>query len=126
MIHLDTHVLVWLYIGELGRLSAATRGLLEAEELRISPMVELELSYLHEVGRLRVPGSAVMEQLRAALGIQSAMSTFSSVVRQATTLTWTRDPFDRLIGAHALSDGARLLTADATLLEQLPAAIWPD
>jgi PIN domain nuclease of toxin-antitoxin system len=126
VIHLDTHVLVWLYIGELGRLSAATRELLESEELRISPMVELELAYLHEVGRLLVPGGAVVDQLRPALGIQSATSAFSSVVHQAMTLTWTRDPFDRLIGAHALSDGARLLTADATLLEHLPAAIWPD
>jgi len=33
---------------------------------------------------------------------------------------WTRDPFDRLLVAHAQLRNWRLATADASLLESLP------
>lgn len=125
MIHLDTHVLVWLYAGELQRLSAEGRELIEDSDLAISPMVSLELTYLHEVGRLRVPGSAVLDELVPRLEIRPATSPFAAVVQQAQSLTWTRDPFDRLIAAHALADDAGLLTADATLLANLPGVASP-
>jgi PIN domain nuclease of toxin-antitoxin system len=126
VIHLDTHVLVWLYAGEVDRLPEAAKALLESEELAISPMVELELTYLHEVGRIRVPEGDLLDELVPALGIQTAASSFAAVVRQARSLNWTRDPFDRLIAAHALCDGVRLLTADATMREHLPTAVWSD
>jgi PIN domain nuclease of toxin-antitoxin system len=125
VIHLDTHVLVWLYAGELQRLSAAARELIEDSDLAISPMVSLELTYLHEVGRLRVPGNAVLDELTPRLDIRPAASPFASVVQHAQSLAWTRDPFDRLIAAHALADDAGLLTADATLLAHLPSAVSP-
>jgi len=35
-------------------------------------------------------------------------------------LSWTRDPFDRLLVAHARLRGWRLATADTTLLAHLP------
>jgi PIN domain nuclease of toxin-antitoxin system len=43
VIYLDTHVVVWLYAGDLELLPQEVRELLEGEELVISPMVELEL-----------------------------------------------------------------------------------
>jgi PIN domain nuclease of toxin-antitoxin system len=45
-------------------------------------------------------------------------------VQAAAGLTWTRDPFDRLIAAHAIVADAPLLTADRTILDNLPQAIW--
>lgn len=45
-------------------------------------------------------------------------------MQSAAGLTWTRDPFDRLIAAHAIVAGAPLLTADRTILENLPQAVW--
>jgi PIN domain nuclease of toxin-antitoxin system len=125
VIHLDTHVLVWLYAGELQRLSAAGRDLIERERLAISPMVSLELTYLYEVGRIRVPAAAVIDELVPRLELQPAASSFATVVQHAQTLTWTRDPFDRLIAGHALADDAGLLTADETLLAHLPVAVSP-
>ena len=50
VIHLDTHVVVWLYAGDLRRFSPGARRRLGGEELRISPMVAIEIQYLHEVG----------------------------------------------------------------------------
>jgi PIN domain nuclease of toxin-antitoxin system len=45
-------------------------------------------------------------------------------VQAAAGLTWTRDPFDRLIAAHAILSGAPLLTADRRILANLPQATW--
>jgi PIN domain nuclease of toxin-antitoxin system len=39
-------------------------------------------------------------------------------------LTWTRDPFDRMIAAQAVVADAPLLTADETILDNLPLATW--
>ena len=46
LIHLDTHVVCWLYAGRLELLSPAARGAIERATLAVSPMVGLELQYL--------------------------------------------------------------------------------
>jgi PIN domain nuclease of toxin-antitoxin system len=46
------------------------------------------------------------------------------LVEAATKLDWTRDPFDRMISAQAIVAGAPLLTADRTILANLPLATW--
>ena len=46
------------------------------------------------------------------------------VMEQALALTWTRDPFDRLIVGNALADGAVLLTRDRVILERCRSAAW--
>ena len=52
MIYLDTHVVLWLYLRRGEALSERARHSIEYEpEILISPMVLLELDYLHEVGR---------------------------------------------------------------------------
>ena len=51
MIHLDTHVVVWLYAGRTDLLSAAAVEAIEEHSMAISPIVLLELEYLHEIGR---------------------------------------------------------------------------
>lgn len=42
----------------------------------------------------------------------------------AMDLSWTCDPFDRLISAHAIVANAPLVTADEKIREHLPLAIW--
>lgn len=46
------------------------------------------------------------------------------VVEAATGISWTRDPFDRLISAHAIVANAPLITADETIRANLPLATW--
>ena len=53
--YLDTHVVAWLYEGLVEKLSSPARQAIEDSTLLFSPMVELELQYLHEIGRLTVP-----------------------------------------------------------------------
>jgi PIN domain nuclease of toxin-antitoxin system len=100
------------------------RARLEAEAPFISPIVELELTYLHEVGRVTEPATAPLTALRRTIGLEVADTAVSELVRAATGLSWTRDPFDRLIAAHAIVADAPLLTADRTILDNLPQATW--
>ena len=124
LIHLDTHVLAWLYLADVDLLSATARELIERDELATSPMAVLELTYLHEVGRLRVDGATVLASLGDELGLTIDSTPFGDVVATAQGMTWTRDPFDRLIAAHAVAAGAILLTRDERLHARVPGATW--
>ena len=98
--------------------------MLETEEAFISPIVELELTYLHEVGKVSEPAAAPLSALRRSIGLQVADVSLEAIVAAAASLNWTRDPFDRLIAAQAIVADAPLLTADRTILEHLPQATW--
>lgn len=124
MIRLDTHVVVWLYAGEVQRLSPAARELLESEDAVISPIVQLELAFLHEVERITVTGEEIVADLAHRIGLASSTIPMKSVVAEAASLRWTRDPFDRMIVGDALAAGADLLTKDATIREHSDCARW--
>jgi len=124
VIHLDTHVVVWLYAGEVGRFSAGPRRRLEREELRISPIVALELEYLHEIGRIGESASLVLRDLAGRLGLAEDPGDFAAVVAAARGITWTRDPFDRLIVGHAAVSGTSLLTRDRIIRQHYRHAVW--
>lgn len=124
LIHLDTHVVCWLYGGEVERLSADARSAMERGQLAISPMVELELEYLREIGRLLVDPTIVVGALANDLGLAVSQTPFPVVVARAREITWTRDAFDRLIAAQALADGARLVTKDNRIREHFATALW--
>lgn len=124
VIRLDTHVVVWLYTGEVERFSAPAAHRLETDELVISPMVGLELTYLYEIGRLTVSGAVVVADLQERLGLVLSTQHLASVVAAATPLDWTRDPFDRIIVGDALSSNSPLLTKDAVILKHCPLAEW--
>ncbi len=87
-------------------------------------MARLELSLLHEIGRVRDPASAVLGALRRDLGLQVEESGWARAAEIADHLTWTRDPFDRLITAHAMAFGAVLCTRDARIHEHYAEAFW--
>ncbi len=114
----------WLYEGAEKRIPEAVRGLVESEQPFVSPVVELELTYLFEVKRVTEPAIAPLSALRRSIGLQTADLALSKLAEAATSLSWTRDPFDRLIAAHAIVTDARLVTADRTILDNLPLATW--
>lgn len=90
----------------------------------MSPTVELELTYLHEIGRVSEPASAPLTALRISIGLEVADASLNDLVQAAHGLFWTRDPFDRLIAANAIVANAPLVTADTTILDHLPLATW--
>jgi PIN domain nuclease of toxin-antitoxin system len=100
------------------------RDLIESGEPFVSPIVELELTYLHEVGRVTEPAAAPLEALRKTIGLQIADVSLAAVARVASDLGWTRDPFDRMIAAQAIVADTPLATADRKILDNLPLATW--
>lgn len=79
---------------------------------------------MHEIGRARDPAPAMLAALRQSIGLEIDSAPFAEVAHTATGLTWTRDPFDRLIAAQAIVADAPLVTADRTILDNLPLATW--
>ena len=125
MIYLDTHVVAWLYASGAERLSERAQAFIEGTtDLRISPMVRLELQYLFEIGRVGRPAGTVVDSLSAALGLTLCSASFAAVVHGAEGLDWTRDPFDRLIVAQAALHEAPLVTKHRTLHAAYADAVW--
>jgi PIN domain nuclease of toxin-antitoxin system len=124
LIQIDTHVALWLYAGLVERLPPRASRKLEEGDLRLSPIASLELEYIHEIGRARDSAPTMLAALRKNVGLEVVEASLHELVQAATALTWTRDPFDRLIAAHAIVLDAPLLTADRTILEHLPLAVW--
>jgi len=124
MMFLDTHVVVWLYAGEVDRLPAEARRMIEEQDLLISPMVILELQYLRETGRLTVEAHRVVAALAKTLGLQTCEWGFSQVVLEALAQVWTRDPFDRIIVAHASARNPPFLTKDDVFLANYKKSFW--
>ena len=100
------------------------RELIERETPFVSPMVELELTYLYEVGRVTEPSAAPLGALRKTIGLEVADASLAAVARTAADLPWIRDPFDRMISAQAIVADSPLVTADQTILANLPLATW--
>ncbi len=119
----DTHVVVWLHAAD-PRLSEAALEALDASTPVISPVVALELQYLHEVGRIRPIGAEVIADLEARVELRLSDVPFDRVVASAIDLAWTPDPFDRLIVADAIAAGEPLVTADRIIREHFSGARW--
>jgi PIN domain nuclease of toxin-antitoxin system len=115
MILLDTNALIWLERGHARIRMLARR----TRRLYISPANLLEIQFLLEAGRIRLrPGgsiASIAEDERWVLDDPPAAQWFT----KALELGWTRDPFDRLLVAHARLRGWRLATGDASLLKQV-------
>ncbi len=123
--YLDTQVMVWVCEKQLDRLTAPARAAIEDSELRISPIVLLELEYLYEIKRILRPPQLLFDQLEIQLGMTLCDHPFPAVIRAAITETWTRDPFDRLVVAQARSNGyAPLITSDVKIRDNYPRTLW--
>lgn len=122
---LDTHVVVWLYEDPERLLPVKVRRRLESDALVLSPFVSLELQYLYEVGRIKVPGKTVIDELVPKLEMIVSDPPAALICAVAATLDWTQDPFDRLISAQAAATDIPLITKDRTIRKQLPQAWWP-
>lgn len=125
MIYLDTHAVAWLYASGAAALSTrAADAVAGSNDVRISPMVRLELQYLFEIGRVGEPAAVVVDALTATLGLALCGASFAGIVYTAEPYRWTRDPFDRLIVAQAAIHEAPLVTKDETLHENYSHAVW--
>jgi PIN domain nuclease of toxin-antitoxin system len=124
VIHLDTHVVVWLYLGSSERFTSEVIERIETCDVVISPVVSLELQYLHEIGRLKPNSTTVIKDLSQRIGLSFSKASLENIIGAATDLTWTRDPFDRLIVGNAIADRVWLVTADSVIRNNFRRTFW--
>ena len=124
MIYLDTHVVVWLYAGLADKLSSQATELINDNALLISPLVSLELQYLYEIGRITAVSETILADLSKRIGLQFCSKPFMDIVHQSLAMSWTRDPFDRLIVAQAAVGNDILLSKDERIQANYALARW--
>lgn len=122
--YLDTHVAVWLYAGRRDLISNPVLDLLATDTVLVSPAVVLELQFLHEIGHLAVGAEDVATALNVQFDIRLCPLAFPAVAHAGLDLSWTRDPFDRLIVGHASAGGHGLVTKDKLIHEHFAGASW--
>jgi PIN domain nuclease of toxin-antitoxin system len=113
VILLDTNAVIWLDQNHR-RVRALARS---ASRLLVSPATLLELQMLDEIGRLRLKNGlrGVIGSDRWEIDEPPAIQWFEHAAEQS----WTCDPFDRLIVAHARLRRIKLASGDGAMLEQL-------
>ena len=124
MIYLDTHIVVWLYTGYVAQFSQDIKALMNQHELYISPIVRLELQYLFEIQRLTDDADTIITDLQRRVGLTICNKTWNRIISQAVVTSWKRDPFDRIIVAHAALQDNLLVSKDQTILNHYQYARW--
>ena len=123
--YLDTSVAVWLAQGDLTRITPTALDSIRRSNLLVSPMVALELAYLHAIHRITLTSQDVLLKLRAELGVEVCDSSFASLIAVAVNEKWTRDPFDRVIVSQAKANGlAPLISSDEAIRKNYIKTVW--
>lgn len=120
---LDTHFLVWILTGA-GRIGEYP-WLDDHRPWGISPISLLELQYLSEIGRIELDAAGLLDALQSDGRFVLDEPALVPLVERALPLTWTRDPFDRLLAAHSTARRVPLCTVDRLLLKNHPLIVGP-
>ena len=115
VILLDTNALLWLERGH-----PRSRPLAKwADRLYVSPASLLELQFLVECDRIRMQSGVGVGDLADDPRWLVDDPPSAAWFERARELSWTRDPFDRLLVAHAAARGWRFATGDGHVIEHL-------
>jgi PIN domain nuclease of toxin-antitoxin system len=122
IIFLDTHAVIWLYTGKkvFGKKSLQ---LMNESDLRISPIVRLELMLLFRKKRIVDPHK-ILSSLKKDFYFDEDRIDLSALITKSMLLDFTNDPFDRMIAAHATVRKSYLVTKDSEILKNSKWAVW--
>jgi PIN domain nuclease of toxin-antitoxin system len=120
---LDTHAVVWLLTDD-DRISetAVDHFADETNEVLLSAAVVLEIAIKRSLGKLDVQAD-IVGRLREA-GVRPLSVTVEHAARVEHLPPHHRDPFDRLLVAQAMVEGAALLSRDAGLAAYDVPVLW--
>ena len=124
VIFLDTHAVIWLYSGQLDLFNPKVLKLINTEQVCISHIVKLEIQYLYEIRRVKYESGIIIDTLIDEIGLMFSDNSFDTIVREAIHLSFTRDPFDRIIVADASINNSRLISKDRNLKKHYKKTIW--
>jgi PIN domain nuclease of toxin-antitoxin system len=124
---LDTHVVLWL-LGDPDQIIPNVREDIEDvnNAVIISAVCAWEIATKHAIGKLPLPESpqALLERAVAELRAVELAITRRHAIESASLPNHHRDPFDRLLVAQAVLEGATLVTADHLLPPYGAALLW--
>jgi PIN domain nuclease of toxin-antitoxin system len=130
VILVDTHVVAWLAFDQ-GQLSGKARAAIDdarkkGDGLAICDITLLELATLTSKGRIHLDISleSFLQEVEARF-VVLPISGRACARAIALPPAYPKDPADRIIGATALVEGLRLLTADRQILRsKVVRTIW--
>jgi len=109
---LDTHIVIWLYEKRINLLSEKAKKYIEENDLLISPIVNMEIEYLFEIEKIKDNSETILGYLEKNIGLRVQNSDFKEIIKISLNEKWTRDPFDRIIVAHAKYMDLTLISKD--------------
>jgi PIN domain nuclease of toxin-antitoxin system len=116
VILLDTHILIWLLIAPDNLSPKAKKAILASRKsgpLALSAISLWEIAWLVESKRIAIDVSVDSFVKKCASYVQVLPITQEIAVRSVQfPKSYPNDPQDRIIGATAIVEGARLLTHD--------------
>jgi PIN domain nuclease of toxin-antitoxin system len=120
---LDTHALIWA-LEDSPRLSPEARRAIEdtGNVVLASAASAWEISIKKALGRLQAP-----DDLANAIddaGFLKRVITFDDVDRVARLPAHHRDPFDRMLVAQALEEGAPIMSCDPLIARYQVQIVW--
>jgi PIN domain nuclease of toxin-antitoxin system len=120
---LDTHALIWA-LEDSPRLSPEARRAIEdtGNVVLASAASAWEISIKKALGRLQAP-----DDLANAIddaGFLKRVITFDDVDRVARLPAHHRDPFDRMLVAQALEEGAPIVSCDPLIARYQVQIVW--
>ena len=112
---LDTHFLIWI-IRDTKRLRHFP-WLSRYEPWGVSAVSFLEIQLLSESGRIKARNPQFTETILSDERFTVDEVSIVKLIQKSLELSWTRDPFDRLLAAHSLVRRAPLCSVDGVVLE---------
>ena len=120
---LDTHALIWA-LERSPKLSKVARGVIEdgSNEILVSAASAWEIAINKALGRLEVPDDLI-EAVDEAGFVRRPLG-FAEAKRLESLPPHHDDPFDRMLVAHALEEGAAIVTRDRQIARYQVPIIW--
>ena len=115
---LDTHFLLWIIL-DIPRMDEFP-WIERYRPWGVSPISLFEVQFLSEIGRLEVKQPEFVDAVSSDARFIVDDVPFERLIRQALPLSWTRDPFDRLLAAHSTARRAPLCTLDRHMRREHP------
>jgi PIN domain nuclease of toxin-antitoxin system len=123
--YLDTNAVIRIAHGNTRHIGHDASRLIRQGGLLISPMVLFELELLYQIKRVKLPARDIQRKVEHEIGVRLCDLPFADIAAAALDEKWTRDPFDRMIVAHAKANGfAPLISADEQIARHYPRTVW--
>jgi PIN domain nuclease of toxin-antitoxin system len=122
MLLLDTHVVLWWRVDSPRLSNTVRRTIASAEQVVVSAASGWEVAVKVGIGKLRLDDS--FAAMVTGSGFTELPVTLAHAERLAMLPRHHRDPFDRMLIAQALAEGATVVTHDVQFKPYRVPVVW--